>query len=232
MYYVEDQDPILVKQEVELEVSELKGLYQAILARFGKYVHRSYDAAFGPYAFQKGLEELKYIKNYRETPVGEDENVHLSDGVNNTLDMMHYEYDEFVAPELAGSVKRLLEGDVKAIAEIKKGPSPRKRDENGRELDARRELQEFLTNAPDELDAEKFQRLTEKVLRYYQEDVAEEQQEELKQYYEKVLACIRFKPVMTLYKDKWNELRRAYKDVKAFYEGTNEFEDEFARVMK
>ena len=52
------------------------------------------------------------------------------------------------------------------------------------------------------------------------------------EYYKKVLACIRFKPVMTLYKDKWNELRRVYKDVKAFYEGTSEFEEEFAMVMK
>lgn len=280
MYYIEDQDPILVKQEVQLNISELKRLYQEIIARFGKYVHRSYDAAFGPYAFQKSLEELTHIKNYQETPVGgEDANTPVADGFADSMEMMHYEYDEFVTPELAELVKRLLAGDVKTIQEIKKGPvfhgkgavndasslgfaaadnqsatyagtmsGTAKNTASGTSMNAtsdtsknaaldeerraRQELQDFLANAPVEMDTEKLQRLTEKILRYYREDYAKEQREELKEYYVKVLGCISFRPVMTLYKDKWNELRRAYKDVKAFYEGTSEFEEQFQRVMK
>lgn len=269
MYYIEDQDPILVKQEVELNISELKRLYQEIIARFGKYVHRSYDAAFGPYAFQKSLEELTHIKNYQETPIGgEDANTPVADGFADSMEMMHYEYDEFVTPELAELVKRLLSGDVKAIPEIKKGPvfsvtgtakdaasfRVAEADNQGtayagvtdasaasgttknaaldEERRARQELQDFLANAPVEMDAEKLQRLTERILRYYREDYAKEQREELREYYAKVNACINFRPVMTLYKDKWNELRRVYKDVKAFYEGTDDFEEQFRQVMK
>ncbi|MBQ9489316.1 MAG: hypothetical protein IJU80_05240, partial [Lachnospiraceae bacterium] len=72
MYYVEDQDPILVKQEVELDQGELKRLYQEIMAKFGGYVHRSYDSMFGPYSFPKKLEEeIKFIKEYHETPLGD-----------------------------------------------------------------------------------------------------------------------------------------------------------------
>ncbi|MBR6151756.1 MAG: hypothetical protein IKQ25_10780 [Lachnospiraceae bacterium] len=246
MYYVEDQDPILVKQEVQLNISELKRLYQEIIARFGKYVHRSYDAAFGPYAFQKSLEELTHIKNYQETPIGgEDANTPVADGFADSMEMMHYEYDEFVTPELAELVKRLLSGDVKAIREMKKGPvfhgngtakyaasDTLKNAAPDEERRARRELQDFLANAPVEMDAEKLQRLTERILRYYREDYAKEQREELREYYAKVNACIEFRPVMTLYKDKWNELRRVYKDVKAFYEGTGDFEEQFQQVMK
>jgi hypothetical protein len=246
MYYVEDQDPILVKQEVQLNISELKRLYQEIIARFGKYVHRSYDAAFGPYAFQKSLEELTHIKNYQETPIGgEDANTPVADGFADSMEMMHYEYDEFVTPELAELVKRLLSGDVKAIQEMKKGPvfpgndtakyaasDMSKNAAPDEERRARRELQDFLANAPVEMDAEKLQRLTERILRYYREDYAKEQREELREYYAKVNACIEFRPVMTLYKDKWNELRRVYKDVKAFYEGTGDFEEQFQQVMK
>ncbi len=246
MYYVEDQDPILVKQEVQLNISELKRLYQEIIARFGKYVHRSYDAAFGPYAFQKSLEELTHIKNYQETPIGgEDANTPVADGFADSMEMMHYEYDEFVTPELAELVKRLLSGDVKAIQEMKKGPvfpgndtakyaasDTSKNAAPDEERRARRELQDFLANAPVEMDAEKLQRLTERILRYYREDYAKEQREELREYYAKVNACIEFRPVMTLYKDKWNELRRVYKDVKAFYEGTGDFEEQFQQVMK
>ena len=233
MYYIEDQDPILVKQEVQLNIGELKRLYQEIIARFGKYVHRSYDAAFGPYAFQKSLEELTHIKNYQETPIGgEDANTPVADGFADSMEMMHYEYDEFVTPDLAEQVKLLLAGDVKAIHEIKKGPVFCESASLDEERMARQELQDFLANAPVEMDTEKLQRLTEKVLRYYRDDYAKEQREELKEYYMKVLGCISFRPVMTLYKDKWNELRRAYKDVKAFYEGTSEFEEQFQRVMK
>ena len=246
MYYVEDQDPILVKQEVQLNISELKRLYQEIIARFGKYVHRSYDAAFGPYAFPKSLEELTHIKNYQETPIGgEDANTPVADGFADSMEMMHYEYDEFVTPELAELVKRLLSGDVKAIQEMKKGPvfpgndtakdaasDTSKNAAPDEERRARRELQDFLANAPVEMDAEKLQRLTERILRYYREDYAKEQREELREYYAKVNACIEFRPVMTLYKDKWNELRRVYKDVKAFYEGTGDFEEQFQQVMK
>lgn len=233
MYYVEDQDPILVKQQVELDESELKRLYQEILARFGKYVHRSYDGAFGPYAFQKGLEELKYVKNYRETPIGgEDENTAVADGVNPSAEWMHYEYDEFVVPELAELIKRLLAGDAKAIDAIKKGPAACGEKDVDAERKARRELQDFLSNAPEELDAERFRRLAERVLHFHQEDVAEEKREELGAFYGRALACIHFRSVMTLYKDKWNELRRAYRDVRAFYEGTNEFEERFQKMMK
>ena len=233
MYYIEDQDPILVKKEAELDETKLKQLYQEIMARFGKYVHRSYDGAFGPYALQKGIEGLPYVKNYVETPVaGEDENSAVSDGVHHSLETMHYEYDEFVVPELAGYVKRLLDGDAKVIDEIKKGPASGKKEDADEEKRALKELQDFLGNSQGELDAEKFQRLTEKVLHFHQLEMAEDLQEELLEYYKKVLACIRFKPVMTLYKDKWNELRRVYKDVKAFYEGTSEFEEEFGKIMK
>ena len=269
MYYIEDQDPILVKQEVQLNISELKRLYQEIIARFGKYVHRSYDAAFGPYAFRKSLEELTHIKNYQETPIGgEDANTPVADGFADSMEMMHYEYDEFVTPELAELVKRLLSGDIKAIREIRKGPvfhgngtakdaasqgvagadiqsetyvgvtntgaasGTSKNAALEEERRARQELQDFLANAPMEMDVEKLQRLTERILRYYREDYAKEQREELKEYYAKVNACIEFRPVMTLYKDKWNELRRIYKDVKVFYEGTGDFEEQFLQVMK
>ena len=225
MFYVEDQDPILVKQEVRMDEEELKKLYQETTMRFGKYVHRSYDGAYGPYAFQKGLEELRIIKNYVETPTDETDSL--------GKDMMHYEYDEFVVPELADLIRRLLSGDVRAIDEIKKGPARgTKETMTDEEKQARKDLQEFLTNARADLDTEKFQRLTAKVLHYHQEEMEEELLDELKEAYRKVLSGMQFRPVITLYKDKWNELRRVYKDVKAFYEGTDEFEAQFAKAVK
>ena len=48
MYFIEDQDPILVKQELVLDELELRKLYQEITVKFGKYVHRSYDGSKGP----------------------------------------------------------------------------------------------------------------------------------------------------------------------------------------
>ena len=115
MYYIEDQDPILVKQEVQLDQAELKRLYQEIMAKFGGYVHRSYDGMFGPYSFPKKLEEeFKFIKDYHETPIEEGAEA---------LGMMHFEYDEYVVPELARWIKGLLEGDVSAIDAIKNSMS-------------------------------------------------------------------------------------------------------------
>lgn len=221
MYYVEDQDPILVKQEVSLEEDALKKLYQEILVKFGRYVHRSYDGTIGPYHFQKSLgEDIKYIKNYSESPAG------TEDPLQDPLGKMHYEYDEYVIPDLAKDIKRLLEGDVTVIDALKKGPEGK--GHAGSEEEQRglhKELQELLDSTPASMDADKFRSLAERIQRFYLEETDEEELKEMQAYYGKVLACLHFRPVMTLYKDKWNELRRVYKDVKDFYEGTGQFEE-------
>ena len=233
MYYVEDQDPILVKQEVELDQAELKRLYQEIMARFGGYVHRSYDSMFGPYSFPKKLEEeFKFIKEYHETPLGEQ-----ADG----LAMTHYEYDEYVVPELARWIKALLEGDVSVLAALKKGKVTEcvggalGEDQNEEALKrakqekALKEMKEYLQSSAESMDGERFRQLSEQVMASFQEMPNAELLEELEGYRKKILACVRMRPVMTLYKDKWNELRRVYGDVKKFYEGTGLFEELLAK---
>ena len=238
MYYVEDQDPILVKQEVNLDETALKKLYQELLLKFGRYVHRAYDSAIGPYHFQKSLgEDFKYIKNYSETPLSggdgrRDPSSVEGDVTLEPLGKMHYEYDEYVIPELAKWITRLLEGDVSVIDELKKGPVV-KGSLTGSEEEQRRlhrELQDLLNSAPTNMDADKFRQLTEQISRFYLEETDEEDLKEQQEYYGKVLACIHFKSVKTLYKDKWNELRRVYKDVKEFYEGTGQFEDKMKNL--
>ena len=233
MYYVEDQDPILVKQEVELDQAELKRLYQEIMARFGGYVHRSYDSMFGPYSFPKKLEEeFKFIKEYHETPLGEQ-----ADG----LAMTHYEYDEYVVPELARWIKALLEGDVSVLAALKKGKvtecagGPLGEDKNeeaikkAKQEKALKEMKEYLQSSAESMDGERFRQLSEQVMASFQEMPNAELLEELEGYRKKILACVKMRPVMTLYKDKWNELRRVYGDVKKFYEGTGLFEELLAK---
>ena len=233
MYYVEDQDPILVKQEVELDQAELKRLYQEIMARFGGYVHRSYDSMFGPYSFPKKLEEeFKFIKEYHETPLGEQ-----ADG----LAMTHYEYDEYVVPELARWIKALLEGDVSVLAALKKGKVTENasafsgEDKNeeaikkAKQEKALKEMKEYLQSSAESMDGERFRQLSEQVMASFQEMPNAELLEELEGYRKKILACVRMRPVMTLYKDKWNELRRVYGDVKKFYEGTGLFEELLAK---
>jgi len=229
MYYVEDQDPILVKQEVELDEARLKSLYQEIVAKFGGYAHRSYDSMFGPYSFPKRLEEeFKFIKDYHEIPLEE-----TAEG----LAMTHYEYDEYVIPELAKHVKALLEGDVSVLAILNKGKLAEKALEGAsgedggktkKELQRRKALEdmkEFLSDSGTGLDGERFRQLSEQVMASFQDVADQEKSEELEAYRKQVLACVRLRPVMTLYKDKWNELRRVYGDVKAFYEGTGLFEE-------
>ena len=211
MYYIEDQDPILVKNEVLLDQEMLRKLYQEIMLKFGQYIHKSYDGSLGPYGVTKHIEDAdyQYIKNYSETK--------KDDGSGLT----HYEYDEYVAPELTKYIMRLIEGDGAAIDEIKKGPVsqniPR---DSGQQQQLHRELQELLNSSPSDMDQEKFRQLTEEIKSYYQGDRDEEQIKELQEYYQKVLACVKFKPVLTLYKDKLNEFRRIYNDIKTFYQGT------------
>lgn len=222
MFYVEDQDPILVKQEVSLDEEVLKKLYQEIMVKFGHYVHRSYDSTIGPYHFQMSLgEDMKYIKNYSESPVDG------GDPLKDPLGKTHYEYDEFVTPELAGMIKRLLEQDVTAIDELKKGPKAKGSigDSEEEQRGLHKELQELLDSTPANMDADKFRQLSERIQRFYLAETDEEENKELQGYYDKVMACIHFRAVKTLYKDKWNELRRVYKDVKDFYEGTGQFEE-------
>ena len=229
MYYIEDQDPILVKQEVKLNQAELKRLYQEIMAKFGGYVHRSYDGMFGPYSFPKKLEEeFKFIKDYHETPLEEGEKA---------LGMMHYEYDEYVVPELARWIKGLLEGDVSAVDAIKKsmgreadcvGDGERekaKEQQEAKRQKAMKELRDMLELPGQSIDGERFRQLSEQVMASFQERPDDERLSELLEYQKKVMACISFRPVKTLYKDKWNELRRVYGDVKEFYEGTGLFEE-------
>ncbi len=229
VYYVEDQDPILVKQEVELDQAELKRLYQEIMARFGGYVHRSYDSMFGPYSFPKKLEEeFKFIKDYHETPLGDQ-----ADG----LAMTHYEYDEYVVPELARWIKALLEGDVSVLAALKKGKMTETAEvisggeqsaesiKKAKQEKALNEMKEYLQSSAESMDGERFRQLSEQVMASLQEEPCEERLDELEAYRKKILACVKMRPVMTLYKDKWNELRRVYGDVKAFYEGTGLFEE-------
>lgn len=228
MFYVEDQDPILVKQEVSLDEETLKKLYQEIMVKFGRYVHRSYDSAIGPYHFQMSLgDDMKYIKNYSESPVGG------GDPLKDPLGKMHYEYDEFVIPELANRIKRLLDQDVAAIDELKRGPKAKgnagKSEEEQRGL--HKELQVLLDSSPANMDADKFRQLSERIQRFYLAQTDEEENKELQGYYDKVMACIRFRAVKTLYKDKWNELRRVYKDVKDFYEGTGQFEERMKNLV-
>lgn len=229
VYYVEDQDPILVKQEVELDQGELKRLYQEIMAKFGGYVHRSYDSMFGPYSFPKKLEEeFKFIKEYHETPLGDQ-----ADG----LAMTHYEYDEYVVPELAKWIKALLEGDVSVLAALKKGKvaetagafsngdQSEESLKKAKQEKALKEMKEYLQSPAESMDGERFRQLSEQVMASFQEEPDEGRLDELEAYRKKILACVKMRPVMTLYKDKWNELRRVYCDVKAFYEGTGLFEE-------
>ncbi len=164
MYYVEDQDPILVKQEVELDQAELKRLYQEIMARFGGYVHRSYDSMFGPYSFPKKLEEeFKFIKDYHETPLGDQ-----ADG----LAMTHYEYDEYVVPELARWIKALLEGDVSVLAALKKGKMTETAEvlaggeqsaenlKKAKQEKALNEMKEYLQSSAESMDGERYRQLS------------------------------------------------------------------------
>ena len=222
MYYVEDQDPILVKQEVSLDEEALKKLYHEIMLKFGRYVHRSYDSTIGPYHYQMSLgEDIKYIKNYSESPV------QGGNPAKASKEGMHYEYDEYVIPELANTIKRLLDSDVTAIDELKKGPYKKANSGNSEEEQKglHKELQDLLDSAPATMDADKFRQLSERISRFYLVETGEEENKELQEYYDKVMACIHFRAVKTLYKDKWNELRRVYKDVKDFYEGTGQFEE-------
>lgn len=229
MYYVEDQDPILVKQEVKLDQVQLKRLYQEIMAKFGGYVHRSYDGMFGPYSFPKKLEEeFKFIKDYHETPIREG---------TDALGMMHFEYDEYVVPELARWIKGLLEGDVSALDSIRSsmgrdadcagvgGQDQAKAEHEAKHREAMKELKAMLEEPSQSIDGERFRQLSEQVMASFQEKPDEERLSELLEYQKKVMACISFRPVKTLYKDKWNELRRVYGDVKDFYEGTGLFEE-------
>ena len=75
------------------------------------------------------------------------------------------------------------------------------------------------------IDGERFRQLSEQVMASFQEKPDEESFSELLEYQKKVMACISFRPIKTLYKDKWNELRRVYGDVMEFYEGTGLFEE-------
>ena len=101
MYYIEDQDPILVKNEVTLDKMRLRELQSEITLRFGEYVHKSYDGEKKPYSAEDmSKEKMKIIRNYSEEPKGE---------------VLHFEYDEFLAPELSKLIMCLLDGDASAI---------------------------------------------------------------------------------------------------------------------
>ena len=225
MYYVEDNDPILVKNEVILDEVRLKKLYQEIVARFGQYEHRSYDGISGPYQTPNPMSgEFRSIKNYTETPKkeagsGGEENSATGGGLS------HFEYDEYAVPELARAITRLLSGESGVIGELRQGPATVRRQSGSatgqREL--QRQLQELLNSEPDSMDPEKFRQLTDRIKAYYREEGGQER-EELSEYYEKVLSCITMKPVLTLYKDKLNELNRVWQDVRKFYEGTDQME--------
>ena len=145
---------------------------------------------------------------------------------------MHYEYDEFVIPELANMIKRLCDQDVTAIDELKKGPNMKGSIANSEEEQRglHKELQDLLDSAPAAMDADKFRQLSDRIQRFYLAETDEEENKELQGYYDKVMACIHFRAVKTLYKDKWNELRRVYKDVKDFYEGTGQFEEKMKNL--
>lgn len=244
MYYLEDQDPILVKKEVILDEIRLKKLYQEVLAKFGNYEHRSYDGLAGPYQTPNPMmQEFRYVKNYSETPAG--------DGLT------HFEYDEYAVPELASAITRLIGGDASAIDELKAGPvragglqgakaaAPKDGRADGkgsvpgsllrdqqrqRQKELQKKLQELLGSDPDEIDGESFRKLSDQIRLYYCGDGAEERKEqeeqrkELAEYYQKALDCISMKPVLTLYKDKLNELNRIWQDVRTFYEGTDQLE--------
>ena len=224
MYYVEDNDPILVKNEVILDEVRLKKLYQEIVARFGQYEHRSYDGISGPYQTPNPMcGEFRSIKNYSETPKKE---------AGTGGELTHFEYDEYAVPELAGAITRLLSGEAVVISELRQGPvSVRK--QSGAAVGQRelqRQLQELLNSEPDSMDREKFRQLTDRIKDYYREE-GDHEREELSEYYEKVLSCITMKPVLTLYKDKLNELNRVWQDVRKFYEGTDQLEHLIKSMM-
>lgn len=131
MYYIEDQDPILVKNEVRLDRDQLGRLYQEIAARFGMYVHQSYDGCKGPYQDRKVIDqEFRYIKSYEETP-GAD------------ADSRHYEFDEYRLPKLNQHIRRLLDGEVSAIDDIRKEAFWADVNEEPEDLPCQSELQAY-----------------------------------------------------------------------------------------
>ena len=224
MYFIEDQDPILVKQELVLDEMELRKLYQEITVKFGKYVHRSYDGSKGPYDAQgQFLQDYKYIKNFRETPLACEDD---EKGEKTQPGRKHFEYDEYSVPELARLILRLLEGDASAITELKRGPFDGEADvKDVRQQEKyHRELQALLNSSPDEMDQERFSLLTRRISSFYKAGGDAEQMKELQECYQKVLSCVQFKSVKTLYKDKLNEFRRIYQDLAEFYEGTDGME--------
>lgn len=171
MYYIEDQDPILVKKDVIADKMTLGKLYQEILLKFGHYEHRECDVCDGPYEVVRMVgDDIPLIRNYTET----------ADSPQGESGHRRCEYEEYCVPELADLIKRILEEDENAFEEL-------------------------------------------------MHIMPESYPSELKKYYTKVMQCFELRPVMSLYKEKWNELRRIYRDVCNFYEGTGQFEKNFRK---
>ena len=208
MYFIENQDPVFVKNEVILDKARLKALRCEISVRFGEYAHKVYDGKTNPYHITDiSKEEMKIIQNYTEEPRGE---------------MCHFEYDEFREPRLCKLIGRLLDGDASAIDELKKGPSFREQTSGDpdRMIELKHHMVQLLEADPEEFDLDRFSLLSEEIRGCYGQKMEQEQQEELRDYYARVLASLTFKPCMTLYKDKLVEFDRLYKDLQDFFKGT------------
>ena len=221
MYYIEDQDPILVKNEVILDREVLRRLNQEILATFGGYEHRAYDGVAGPYTLRSIMDDdVRYIRNYTQTS-GTRETAEGMAAPEEALS--HYEYDEYTVPKLCRLIDRLLKGDATAIDEIKKGPdlAPDHQKNEQKQWQLQLQLQMLLNSAPDKLDTKRFEELTDQIRSCYAREYGVGWQRDLQACYEQVLNCIHFKPVLTLYKDKLKEYHRLSRDIGEFYEGTD-----------
>ena len=107
MYYIEEQELVVIKYEVKLDAERLINLREKIVNNCSKIIHHKYQCESES---DFNIQESVNVKNYRSRKVEEP---------NDYFEPYEIEYDEYMPTPLAENIDKLLNGDAQIISQLK-----------------------------------------------------------------------------------------------------------------
>lgn len=207
MYYIEEENDELIKYEIILDKEKLKDLKFKILKNCGKIIHRSFNSDYSPNI------SLSHTENYSYNKIG------VKEYFEETRDLYHYEFDEYIDTKLVTLIDRLFDGDASAITEIL---NPEKQEEEKDEkIELRKKIEKILAVDISEINTWRLEKLAKEIKEYQLNEKLNKNQTSDLEYYPKVLECIEFHEISRCQISQIAKIDELVKQTEQFFKDTN-----------
>lgn len=200
MYYIEQVDDELVKYEVKIDQKKLESLKKKIIEECDEIIHKSYDSTYGP----EQWDDIDHIRNYSKTFIGITES--HDDLYYPSVNIYHYQYDEYKDTKLVNIINRLINGDTTTIVELN-NPNLKTKSNEDR---LNKEIQKILSKNAKDINIDELDKLKNKLKEFQQSKKLNKGRKSDLEYYPEVLKCITLKEVSRIGIETLKELNCLY----------------------